>query len=107
MNEILFQNLTSLKILELEFNGMTRLPDRLLNGLVNLNELNLAGNRVISFSVSFFMSLASLKTLWLNQNELVTFDEQILNGLINLESVYLNYNKFNDTERERLRLKIC
>ena len=86
---------------------MTRLPDRLLNGLVNLNELNLHANWLTSFSVNFFTSLVSLKILHLSNNQLVTFDEQILNGLVNLESVYLEGNKFNDTERERLKLKVC
>ncbi|XP_066247102.1 transforming growth factor beta activator LRRC33-like [Euwallacea similis] len=65
-----FQNLTSLKILDLSSNNLSALCSNILGPLTGLNYLNLSHNRIQILSDDSFSSLAHLQQLDLSWNNL-------------------------------------
>jgi hypothetical protein len=110
LNFPLFENLTSLKFLVLSMNGQTQLTNNLFNDLHNLEELDLYGNELsaaLLASKNLFTPLVNLKRLVLQSNGISTLNDDIFRGLTNVESIFLNYNKFNETEVKRLNETLC
>ncbi|XP_072553262.1 extracellular matrix protein 2 [Salminus brasiliensis] len=80
-------------ILELSGNNLTRLPPRGLDGLPNLEEVDLSRNFLddSSISLNFFKNLTKLKRLTLDGNGLVTIPRLPPS----LEELRINDNKIN------------
>ena len=99
----LFAGLTNLRVLRLDRNSLTTLPEepspppgdfvRLFTGLDNLEELRLDGNELATLSENRpFTDLGSLQRLDLDGNRLNTLPEDVFWGLSSLRSLHLHNN---------------
>ena len=88
-----FSSMSSLRILDLSHNRMTRLDGKTFKQLVNLNILNLAFNEIDSIPEDSFSSLVNLQSLVLSHNHLSRIDSSLpLSGLKSLMSLSLDHN---------------
>ena len=91
-------HLAKVKFLGLRLNPSTERPFTLrlrsddFEGLVNLEELDLADTRLSSLPSGVFDGLASLETLNLNKNRLRSLPAGVFDGLTSLETLRLQQN---------------
>ena len=100
LNSDLFQNLKSLKFLNLGNNEITSLPDGIFNDLCFLKELYLVGNNIKNLQVGCFKDLQSLEVLNLISNELTALPSGIFRQLVKAEKIYLSYNHFKEVPND-------
>lgn len=86
------QGLTNLQWLDLSGNQLTTLPVDLFAGLINLRTLYLSNNRLTTLLVGLFTELTNLQTLWLSVNRLTTLPAGLFAGLTNLLRLDLSAN---------------
>ena len=120
MHERLFQNLTSLKTLELNANQIKCIPEKLFQDIgrleslnlcgnhmsvmpqdifqnfVNLKELNLRHNYIEKIPDGLFRKLFSLRILNLYDNEIKSISERSFQDLSNLKELRLGHNKVSE-----------
>ncbi|CAM4599441.1 hypothetical protein PO909_032902 [Leuciscus waleckii] len=114
----LFANLTNLTYLDIAYNDIERIPDRVYtllprsiqklrlshNGLVNLNwtmlrhfpdlrELILNNNKIFQISSNLSVDVPSLKFLDLQSNHISKLSGGFLKGAVNLKELDLSHNK--------------
>lgn len=82
--------LNSLKSLFIDFNGLPALPD--LSKLVKLEELSVAGNKLLHLTSYTFANLTSLKYLNVNKNNIYFIDSDAFSHLTNLVELSLKSN---------------
>ncbi len=90
--EGVFQELSSLKNLDMSSNRLTALPERIFAGLSSLEKLDLNFNSLESLPEEVFKGLGSLRTLEMTANSLNQVPEKIFSGLNSLEELHLNQN---------------
>lgn len=114
----LFANLTNLTYLDISYNSIERIPDRVYtllprsiqrlrlshNKLVNLNwtmlrhfphlrELILSNNRIFQISSNLSGDVSSLQFLDLQHNQISKLSSKFLQGAVNLKELDLSHNK--------------
>ncbi|XP_071055000.1 toll-like receptor 3 [Onthophagus taurus] len=90
-----FDNMTSLKILDLSYNNIIRIYNRSLHGLPNLKKLNLFQTNILLISNNSFKELRNLEYLDLGGNDFpqISWVKNTFTGLIKLK--YLSLEKCN------------
>ena len=78
--------------LELNFTGLTSLPEGIFRGPTNVEEINLNFNHLTSLPEGIFRGLTNLERIYLISNALTSLPEGIFRGLTNLEVIYLGSN---------------
>ena len=91
-----FAGMTSLKILSLEFNTLSSLPEAVFAGLASLEQLKLNENALNSLPEGVFQGLKSLRELNLEYNELIALPMRVFQGLDSLEQLNLSANDLTD-----------
>ncbi|KAJ8383456.1 hypothetical protein AAFF_G00220520 [Aldrovandia affinis] len=96
---VLFLNgLRNLETLDLDSNGMDEIPAEGLRGLSQLRELGLAGNVLDHLRDSIFNDLASLRVLRLQKNLLTSVPRAVFgSALRNLSVLHMERNPFDCT----------
>ncbi|KAJ3446246.1 hypothetical protein M0812_08783 [Anaeramoeba flamelloides] len=84
-------SLSSLETLILLNNEIETLPS--LNGMDNLINLHLDGNKVVELNNHTFSGLCKLEYLDLSYNDLKSIPKKLFNDLANLKKLYLNGNQ--------------
>uniref|UniRef100_A0A1I8BVJ3 LRRCT domain-containing protein n=1 Tax=Meloidogyne hapla TaxID=6305 RepID=A0A1I8BVJ3_MELHA len=92
IDEKIFLNLTSLKLLDLSGNKLSQLKHVHFSKLVNLETLLLDYNQINSFDYDIFNSLTKLRTLSISNNRLTKITKDVFKNLQNLESLNLQNN---------------
>jgi len=100
LNSDMFQNLKSLRLLDLGHNEITSLPDGIFDNLCFLKELYLLGNNIKNLQVGCFKDLHSLEVLNLTSNELTTLPSGIFRQLVKAKNIYLSYNHFKEVPND-------
>ena len=96
-----FADLSSLRILYLNEQGLRSLPEGIFAGLSSLEELDLDANNLTSLPEDAFADLSNLKTLWLLQNNnLSNLPEGIFASLSKLEVLYLDRNAISSLSED-------
>lgn len=101
INFTAFEGLTSLKVLDLHSNLITRISAKhsiLYLGLESLESLDLKSNRITYVDDFTFKQLNSLKTLMLYNNNISEISRFTFFGLDGLESLMIGYNVVNHIE---------
>lgn len=88
-----FSNLSALKRLLLQGNGVNFVADKALMGLVALEELNLADNRVSSLPPELFSDARTVRHLRLENNTISVLAPGLFNGLEQLLVLNLAHNE--------------
>ncbi|CAH1789763.1 unnamed protein product [Owenia fusiformis] len=76
-----FHELPTLRIVDLSFNNIQRIPYNLFSRMSNLTILILEGNRLTSFSDKYMRNNLHLTELWLQRNALTWIDANIFTPL--------------------------
>ncbi|XP_017283911.1 leucine-rich repeat, immunoglobulin-like domain and transmembrane domain-containing protein 2 isoform X1 [Kryptolebias marmoratus] len=95
-----FSQTTSLENLWLNFNDITLINSKGLEGLGNLTELRLQGNKLRSVPWTAFEDTPSLKILDLKHNQLDVLPEHALKFLPGLTYLDLSFNRLTVISRE-------
>ncbi|XP_061519970.1 leucine-rich repeat, immunoglobulin-like domain and transmembrane domain-containing protein 2 [Phycodurus eques] len=90
-----FSKMGALAFLWLNFNDITLMNIKSLEGLVNLNELRLQGNKLTSVPWTVFQDTPKLKILDLKHNRLDALPEHALRHLSVLSYLDLSFNRFS------------
>lgn len=90
-----FSRVGALEFLWLNFNEITVMDTKSLQGLANLTELRLQGNKLTSVPWTAFLDTPMLKILDLKHNHLDVLPEQALRHLPHLTYLDLSYNKLS------------
>jgi hypothetical protein len=88
-----FSGMTNLEELNLSWNEIAVIDEKLFSGLVKLRELKLEGNKIKWLSRNSFRGLASLTLLWFNKNEIEIIDEALFQDLESLKQLCLSENR--------------
>ena len=98
VDERSFKSLTSLRVLKLEENNLGKSVFRsdreglLFRDLIELEEINIAGNHISNLSEYMFRDQKALKILNLGGNKLSGWGSNLLRSMKNLENLDLSYN---------------
>lgn len=95
-----FSNLTELTNLLLNDNRITTLKANTFIGLKNLDSLNLSSTGIKSIKKLAFEDLTSLRELVLDNNRLQSLPDKVLDGLVKLESLDLSKNRISSVGDE-------
>ena len=98
----IFSGMTSLKIIHLNDNQLSSLPERLFKGLP-LQEVYLHDNQLKSLPVGLFKGLSDLNYISLLHNQLKSLPKGIFKNLPGLKKIDLKNNQFSSLEKERLK----
>ncbi len=98
-----FAGMTSLRILSLEFNTLSSLPEAVFARLASLEQLNLNENALNSLPEGVFQGLKSLRELNLEYNELIALPMGVFRGLDSLEELKLSANDLTDLSGSAFR----
>lgn len=90
-----FQKSKRLRILNLKFNLIYRLPGKVFHDLVELSELYLSNNLLVNFSIhdELFINLRQLSILDISNNSITDLPRNVFNGLAHLIQLDLAHNK--------------
>ena len=91
--EKLFEGMDKLYILTLYENQITNLDENTFNGLIRMTYINLADNKLVELPAGLFRGLERLNELHIFANQLVTLDSSLFNNLFNLRVLSLGDNK--------------
>lgn len=89
----MFRGLGKIKLIDLNFNIITKLEENVFRGLFELETLILLKNKIEFIPATTLRDLKSLKTVTFRENHLKRVDERTFEGLTNLEVIYLYYNQ--------------
>ncbi|XP_048843912.1 leucine-rich repeat, immunoglobulin-like domain and transmembrane domain-containing protein 2 [Brienomyrus brachyistius] len=95
-----FFNVSALEFLWLNFDNITVMDMKSLEGLSNLTELRLEGNKLSSVPWTAFQDTPNLKVLDLKHNQLDVLPENALRYLPRLTYLDLSFNKLNVISRD-------
>ncbi|XP_077586285.1 leucine-rich repeat, immunoglobulin-like domain and transmembrane domain-containing protein 2 isoform X1 [Stigmatopora nigra] len=95
-----FSRTTALESLWLNFNDITLINSKALEGLHNLTELRLQGNKLRSVPWTAFEDAPGLKILDLKHNQLDVLPEHALKNLPNLNYLDLSFNRLTVISKE-------
>ncbi|MFN7094633.1 MAG: NEL-type E3 ubiquitin ligase domain-containing protein, partial [Burkholderiales bacterium] len=102
--ERIFNGLTNLEYLHLSNSHLDMLPERIFNGLTKLKNLNLSINELWNISEKLFKDLTKLENLNLSNNQLSTLSDELLSVLFNIRrSINLTKNRFSVAEVKRIQ----
>ncbi|XP_049820372.1 protein slit isoform X3 [Aethina tumida] len=87
-----FRDLVKLERIRLNGNSIRHIPDNLFYSMPNLFRLDLSRNQISVIGKKTFRGLQSIKNLQLDNNQITCIDDQALRGLKDLEIVMLNNN---------------
>nr|XP_040031640.1 leucine-rich repeat, immunoglobulin-like domain and transmembrane domain-containing protein 2 [Gasterosteus aculeatus aculeatus] len=90
-----FSNVSALEFLWLNFNEITLMNVKSLDGLANLTELRLQGNKLTSVTWTAFRDTPNLKILDLKHNRLDVLPEHALRHLLKLTYLDLSFNRLS------------
>ncbi|XP_054014621.1 toll-like receptor Tollo [Hylaeus anthracinus] len=93
VNRDTFSRLVRLVILDLSFNGLTRIDAHVFKGLYSLQILKLEHNEIDTLIDGCFGSLTNLHSLTLSHNRIASFDPAHTVGLTTLGQLFLDTNK--------------
>ena len=88
-----FRGLVRLNVLNLAHNRLTKIDSILFRDLYSLQMLNLENNKIFYINEEALSGMYNLHTLILSHNQLKTLDERICNGLFLLSYLILDNNK--------------
>ena len=91
-----FNGLSGLEVLMLDYNGLTELSPDVFDGLSNLRFLNLDDNALTELPDGVFDGLASLERLTLWRNALTELPDGVFDGLASLEQLQLEGNALTE-----------
>jgi Leucine-rich repeat (LRR) protein len=89
-----FFNCTRMRTLLLTRNELAEIGYGIFDRMLNLVEINLAGNKLIHINAFAFYGLSRLRFLYIDKNNLDASQEKFF-GLINLRTLSLDLNDFN------------
>ena len=94
----MFRNQRLLSVLDLSFNRIVRLPERVLQNNINLQRFNLSFNSLSEFKANIG-HMTKLKTLELSNNQLVELDLETRKSLdrLSLNSIHIHLIENNLT----------
>ncbi|XP_068439913.1 leucine-rich repeat, immunoglobulin-like domain and transmembrane domain-containing protein 2 [Clinocottus analis] len=95
-----FSNVSALEFLWLNFNEITLMNIKSLDGLANLTELRLQGNKLTSVTWTAFQDTPKLKILDLKHNRLDVLPEHALRHLPTLTYLDLSFNQLSVISKE-------
>ena len=95
-----FSSVSALESLWLNFNDITLMNIKSLEGLSNLTELRLQGNKLRSIPWTAFQDTPSLKILDLKHNRLDVLPEYALRHLLGLTYLDLSFNQLTVISRD-------
>ncbi|XP_043260717.1 toll-like receptor Tollo [Colletes gigas] len=87
-----FKGLYSLQILKLEHNDIETLVDGCFGSLTNLHSLTLSHNRIARFDPAHTVGLTTLGQLFLDTNKLRTLNHRVFDNLTGLQDLSLSGN---------------
>ncbi|XP_008200932.1 protein toll isoform X2 [Tribolium castaneum] len=90
--ENVFENTTTLKVVELGGNDLEDLPENVFKGLTNLGKISLQHNKIKSIS-HLFKGLERITLLQLQKNSIEKIESEAFADLINLEKINLRGNR--------------
>ncbi len=91
-----FQGFGQLRVLYLDSNQLSHLPEHIFAGLAQLQWLNLDHNQLSTLPEHVFADFAQLEVLYLSANELSDLPEHLFAGLTQLRELYLYSNQLNN-----------
>ena len=91
-----FEGLSQLQNLGLSGNRLTEVPEGLFAGLTNLTYLILSGNQLAELPAGLFAGLSKLRVLHLDGNALEELPPGLFSGLLNLEELWLTRTRLSD-----------
>lgn len=94
LSKLIFERLTSLKVLHLDHNSLQQLPDFLFRSLKQLHTLTLNHCELRSLNRNHFFGLENLKHLKLNHNQFNQLSNDVFFYLENLENLELKGTNF-------------
>lgn len=83
----------TLRVLDLHEDNIKVLDRQVFNGLINLNELILWGNKLTWVISDWFVNLYNLRTLDLSFNQIDNIDYNVFPLLPRVENFYIDYNE--------------
>nr|XP_012149444.1 PREDICTED: slit homolog 3 protein-like [Megachile rotundata] len=99
VNRDTFSRLVRLVILDLSFNGLSRIDAHVFKGLYSLQILKLEHNDIDTLVDGCFGSLTNLHSLTLSHNRIARFDPAHTIGLNTLGQLFLDTNKLRTLHR--------
>ncbi|XP_055006737.1 toll-like receptor 13 isoform X2 [Boleophthalmus pectinirostris] len=94
LSECSLRMMTRLKRLNIESNGLTRIPTTIRN-LSTITHLSFLSNHITKLQCSDFLNLPLLEELNLNYNKISKFKNCVLKDLKNIRVLYLKHNAFS------------
>ncbi|KAM0680850.1 hypothetical protein GINT2_001124 [Glugoides intestinalis] len=94
--DLLFDDLTNLESLRIEYNNIKELQPNIFNNLQKLDFLGFYNNKTTELPSCVFDGLVNLKSLWLENNNIKELQPNIFNNLQKLESLGLADNKLTE-----------
>lgn len=91
-----FDDLRSLKDLDLSVNKLARIDENWLKNLVNLEELNLSSNQIKVLSGEIFYVTTKLEKIVLSFNEIERIEPEVFGNLLSLRFLDLSENRCID-----------
>ncbi|XP_066292476.1 polycystin-1-like isoform X2 [Branchiostoma lanceolatum] len=95
-----FNNLSSLKILNLTYNCLESLEVNSFEGLTSLEELLLQGNKLNSVPDDLFADSSAIAVLSFSENLLTTLPENVFQNLTSLQKLDLSKNRLTSMSRQ-------
>ncbi len=86
------------QLVDLRGNGITTLPARVFESLVDLREIQLFDNRISHIEPGAFRGLLNLNLIGLSTNRLSGVRKEVFASLYNLQSLKLSWNNINKIE---------
>jgi Leucine-rich repeat (LRR) protein len=77
-------------LMDLSYNKLTSLPDKVFEGMTGLLTLNLGNNKLVQVSKNLFSGLVSLEELKLKGCGLTSLDSDVFEGLKNIRTLDLS-----------------
>ncbi|XP_066586541.1 toll-like receptor Tollo [Prorops nasuta] len=102
VNRDTFSRLVRLVILDLSFNGLTRIDAHVFKGLYSLQVLKLEHNSIETLIDGCFASLTNLHSLTLSHNKIARFEPGHTIGLGGLSQLFLDSNRIHALPRHVL-----
>lgn len=91
-------NLSRSKNLHLDKRDIENIDENVFQGLDNLENLDLGGNKLQKINISTFKGLGNLKKLWLDENQVVKIEENAFVHLTQLQVLSFSNNKLSRIE---------
>ncbi len=90
-----FDGLDNLIEIRLDGNKLSSIPDRIFDNLTHLTTLNLSSNVISTLPVGIFDNNTNLQELYINNNQLSSLPEGLFDNLTHLTTLNLSSNQLN------------